>query len=132
MGRGSVTPSEEKIDILYNLDMDELRVKVFQEPEEKYKTLLNNDKSRYDALNRLGILKAKEGLLDDSFNYFREAIKTEPLKSPAWANLGNLYMLKRDYSNAVKMYEKAVSIDSKNHKYRQDWPGILKQEKISG
>jgi hypothetical protein len=119
IGSGSAQfPAKEKIDILYTLDMDELKTRGYDEPSRKYLVDLGGGVNEYNALNSLGILNAKHGKLDEAFNYLKKAIDKYPDKSPAFANLGNVYMLKKNFNGALPMFEKAVSLSPDNHKYR--------------
>jgi|TARA_B110001454_G_scaffold59536_1_gene58247 tetratricopeptide (TPR) repeat protein len=46
-----------------------------------------------------------------SKDYFNLAIKIDPNFAPSYANLGVLYDREKDYVNAIKFYEKALSLD---------------------
>jgi hypothetical protein len=119
IGSGDASvPSKEKIDILYTLDMDELRTRGYDVPVRKHLADLGNDAIAYNALNSLGILNAKHGKLDEAFSFLKKAIDRYPERSPAYANLGNIYILKKNFENACPMFEKAASLNPENHKYR--------------
>ncbi|MDH7554384.1 MAG: tetratricopeptide repeat protein [Spirochaetota bacterium] len=119
IGEGSSisVPSQEKIDMLYALDMDELKTKGFEEPVQLLKAQLGSA-NEYDALNKLGVLYAKHGIPDQAISYLQKAVSTYPDRAPAYVNLGNVYMMKKDYTKALPLYQKAVELNPNNHKYR--------------
>ena len=47
----------------------------------------------------------------NSINYFNLAIKLDPNFAPSYANLGVVYDRHKEYSNAIKFYEKALSLN---------------------
>ncbi|HUX11430.1 MAG TPA: hypothetical protein VMW87_00300 [Spirochaetia bacterium] len=63
--------------------------------------------------NRLGILYAKYGKLDDAEAQFTQAIGRGDY-APALINLGNIYYLRKDFSRAQSSYERAAGIDPRN------------------
>lgn len=115
---GSVAvPSQQKTDILYALDMDELRAKNFEEPVRALKEQLGGP-NEYSALNSLGILYGKHGMVDEAMVYLKKAVDSYPDKAPAYVNLGNIYMMKKEFTKALPLYEKAVALNPANDKYR--------------
>jgi hypothetical protein len=110
--------SMDRIETFFNLDMEELKAREFDGPSRKHLADLGNVAREYTALNSLGILSAKHGKLDDAFSWLKKAMDKYPGKSPAYINLGNVYMLKREYDGALPLYEKAVTLDPGNHRYR--------------
>ena len=56
--------------------------------------------------NRLGVVYARYGLLEEAENVFRQALKKEEF-APALVNLGNIQYLKGEWEGALKFYERA-------------------------
>jgi tetratricopeptide (TPR) repeat protein len=48
---------------------------------------------------------------DSSIEYFNLAIILDPKFAPTYANLGVLYDRQKDYDNAIKLYQRALSLD---------------------
>ncbi len=68
-------------------------------------------------LNRLGTLYARYGRYEDAEDQFRAAIANREYL-PSLVNLGNLYYLRDDLSNAFRMFERAFEV-------REDDPEVL-------
>lgn len=67
--------------------------------------------------NKLGILYAKYGKMDQAEAEFKAALaKGDYL--PSFINLGNLYVLAKDYRSALEPYTKAVTLDPKSAQAR--------------
>ncbi|MCX7680206.1 MAG: tetratricopeptide repeat protein, partial [Spirochaetes bacterium] len=110
-------PSKQKIDVLFELDLDEIKTKSFDQPVRELTKKLDGPFD-YEALNGLGMLHGKHGMLDMAFTYLKKAIEKYPNRAPAYVNLGNIYFLKNEYEKALPLYEKAVALNPENHKYR--------------
>ena len=65
------------------------------------------------AYNRIGVVYAKYGLLDDAEPWFRRATGGRPYASGE-VNLGNVAFLRGDYDSAADYYRRALEIDGEN------------------
>jgi tetratricopeptide (TPR) repeat protein len=70
-----------------------------------------NENPRY--VNRLGVLYAKYGKLDDAKVQFQKIIRSRPTAN-AYVNFGNLLYLDGDVSGALDQYEKAAALAPDN------------------
>ena len=120
IGSGSSVsvPGRGRINMLYALDMDQLKTVVFDDQAKRLLVELDADKNNYQALNSLGVLNAKFGKLEDALSYFSKAAIAQPMRAPAFANLGNVYMLQKKFREASTMYEKAVNLSPDNSRLR--------------
>jgi tetratricopeptide (TPR) repeat protein len=74
----------------------------------------------------LGEVYAQAGLYDKSEEMFNRVVSLDPGDSHAWNGLGNIAWLKKDYSLAISMYERALVEAPDNTEARKN----LKQVKI--
>ncbi len=120
IGSGSSVsvPGRDRINMLYALDMDQLKTVGFDDQAKRLLVELDADKNNYQALNSLGVLNAKFGKLEDALSYFSKAAIAQPMRAPAFANLGNVYMLQKKFREASTMYEKAVNLSPDNSRLR--------------
>ncbi len=117
-GRSVPVPDREKTNLLYALDMDQLKTTGFEEQARKLQIELDSDQNNYQALISLGVLNAKFGKIEEAFSFLKKAANKFPNRPPAYVNIGNIYMLKKNYELASQMFEKASSLNPDNHKYR--------------
>lgn len=66
-----------------------------------------------NLLNRLGVLYARYGRLDDARDRFLAVVAIEPF-APALANLGNIAFLEGDLDSAEQYYAAALAADSRS------------------
>ena len=66
-----------------------------------------------EAHNKLGVLYAQYGKLDQAETEFRKATARNGYV-PGIMNLGNVYFLKRNWPKAQEQYERALKLDPKN------------------
>jgi hypothetical protein len=69
------------------------------------------NKDKPDPLNRLGVLYARYGLVDQAEAQFTAALKVSATYVPALVNLGNLSFLKGDAAKALQYFEQAQKKD---------------------
>jgi len=67
--------------------------------------------------NKLGILYAKYGKMDQAEAEFKAALAKGDYM-PAFINLGNLYVLAKEYKRALEPYTRAVKLDPKSAQAR--------------
>ncbi len=79
-----------------------------QEAQKIYSELLKNSPDDSNVLNLFGVLKMQQAKFDEAVDFLLKAMELNP--SPVYAdNLGLVYYLKQDYTNALKYYELAVA-----------------------
>lgn len=77
------------------------------EAEEIYSQLISEMPDNADIHNLYGVLKMQQGKLDESLELLKKAIKLSP--DPIYfENLGLVYFIKQDYSNAANYFEKSL------------------------
>ena len=64
------------------------------------------------AYKNLAHWYATNGQYDSAFIYYNTLAKFATADAEVWANLGNIYMLKKDLPNALKSYDTAILCDS--------------------
>jgi len=63
------------------------------------------------GLNKIGVLRALMGQIDEAEGYFRSAIELDAKFAPALTNLGNIRLERGDADGALLLYEEALSYD---------------------
>ena len=63
--------------------------------------------------NSLGVMYQAEGRLDDALREYHKALEFSKV-STLYANLGLVYLLKKDYRSAAKNYHQAFDMDPEN------------------
>ncbi len=80
-------------------------------------TALESEIQRNDndprLINRLGVLYAKYGLLEKAETEFLRVLRTTDYLS-AKVNIGNIYFLKSDFTNALKYFNRAYEMSDSN------------------
>jgi tetratricopeptide (TPR) repeat protein len=66
-----------------------------------------------NAMNNLGVLYAKYGQSDKAEQEFQQILARKEYL-PAMLNLGNLYFIKKDWKNALSLYQRAGEVDPNN------------------
>ncbi len=67
-------------------------------------------------INKLGVLYARYGLLDDAESEFKRALSKNKGYAASLINLGNIHFLKRDMETALHYYEQASESQPENPK----------------
>jgi tetratricopeptide (TPR) repeat protein len=76
-----------------------------------YVEVLRKDPNNVHALLQLGIVYAKAGELDESFNLFTKALTLSPEDASLHNSLANVYYLKGQDADAERAYLKASELD---------------------
>jgi tetratricopeptide (TPR) repeat protein len=63
-----------------------------------------------DSWNNLGVIATREGRIEDSVAYFKQALQVNPHHLAALENLGNAYRLEKSWDEARTTLEQAVAI----------------------
>lgn len=103
------------MDELYKYGCDLLEQNKLTEAFEAFVSILQQDNQNYLAMNKLGVICARERRPEDARAHFQAALAINPDNAPTIVNLGNLSLEQGEYQEAIAYYEKALSIDSKYH-----------------
>lgn len=60
-----------------------------------------------------GDLALAQSKLDEAIRHYKKALFLEPRFAEAWVNLGNALGMKREYTNSLNAFNKAIAIDPK-------------------
>jgi tetratricopeptide (TPR) repeat protein len=80
--------------------------RALQELEEARKRSPNDA----NILFYIGLVKRRQGKLDESIEFQRKASVVDPRNPDVWVNLGTTYRGKRDFASAREMFERAHAI----------------------
>lgn len=83
----------------------------FEEAKSQLKELLEDGNDPVFALNKLGIIAAREGNLPQAREFFEKCLAVDPRSASAYSNLGNIYQEEGNFDQAIACYEKAIDID---------------------
>jgi DNA-binding beta-propeller fold protein YncE len=72
---------------------------------------LRRDPNDVQALQQLGILFARSGILDEALTLLEKARAHVPESAAVQNNLGNIYFLLRRYDDAIQAYEQSAAAD---------------------
>jgi len=76
---------------------------------------VSSSKSKTNTLVALGTIYGITNRVEESERYLKEAVQIDPNNSDALAGLGNLALLKGQYSNSITFYEKAIEARPGNY-----------------
>lgn len=74
-------------------------------------TLANND---IEHLLQLGYQRTEAGKLDEAVQIIQQAINKAPDSSLAYTRLGGVRLLRQEYSEGIKDFQQAISLDQNN------------------
>ena len=63
-----------------------------------------------NTLFYIGLVKRRQGKLDESIEFLKKATVSDPRNQDIWANLGRSYRGKRDFTAAREMFDRAFAI----------------------
>ena len=82
-----------------------------------YQNKLNQNPKDYQSLINFGAVCQKMNKFDDALKYYNLASKYEPSSTNiSKINIGSLYMNKKDYQNAIKIYSEILAKSPNNHR----------------
>ena len=96
-------------------DISTVNLKAKLQKLEQYdmQTLSASDKQFYaEVLNLYAVELQKAGKTDSAIIHFRQATEIYPLFFYPWRNMGNSYLIKKQYANAIGSFVRALQIDS--------------------
>ncbi|MDQ6809485.1 MAG: tetratricopeptide repeat protein, partial [Verrucomicrobiota bacterium] len=70
----------------------------------------SRDPNNSGVIFYIGLLKRRQGKLDEAIEYLHKATQFDPRNSDIWANLGGSYRGKRDFKTAREMIDRALAI----------------------
>jgi RNA polymerase-associated protein CTR9 len=75
-----------------------------------FEAVLKKHSDNYETLKILASLYAHSGKRDKAIHLFRRITETHPQDTEAWIELGDLVERQKNYTEALKAYEKATSL----------------------
>ena len=82
--------------------------------------LAQDDPSRVNVYERLGLLYGTGGAVTQSEQYYRKVLELSPRHSSAWVGLGNNAWARGDIKSALDFYLAAVEADPENYEAKQN------------
>lgn len=101
---------EIQLNKLWEISLGAIKNKNYLRAEKALLTILRVDERNARAYNRLGILYAKQGDLDDAIECFEIAQSLKP-SAPSLHNVGLIYYEIGDLEKARQAFEQALSIE---------------------
>ena len=81
------------------------------EAANRYNVILRHDPRQFDALHRLGVLRAQQDKLTEAQSLLRRAVERNPASAAAYNNLGNVFNLLKRHDAAIAPLEQALAIN---------------------
>ena len=75
---------------------------------------LVTDKDKAEFADKIAALYGKNGFREESIAYYRKELELDPQSAAAYVGLGNNYLLKKDYAQALACYRQAHALDAGN------------------
>lgn len=99
-------------DVLYSLAYAKQIFGKEEEAKRLYRRMVKIDPSYYEAYFQIGFIHQFSALnLDSAMIYYDKAVEIEPNHIESWHNMGLIYEDKKDISNALLSYAKALKIN---------------------
>ena len=96
-----------------SLVLDLLKNKEFVQAEKKCSQLINKVNPNHDLHNIYAVILFQLKKYDSAIIEWQKAIKLKPDYHFGYNNLGNAFLLKNDFKQALENYDKAISINPK-------------------
>lgn len=110
---GILMPSIEKVVELFNTELSEFISREMGPQEERYQSEITRTQGQPKSYNKLGVLYARYGMIEDAVKQFENALKKGEYY-PALLNLGNIMFLQDKPEEAMKYYKRASNIEPEN------------------
>lgn len=81
---------------------------------------LKNSPNESTLLFYIGLVKRRQGRLDESIEWLRKAAISDPRNQDIWSNLGGSYRAKRDFPAAREMFERAFVLSPDEAEFMGD------------
>ncbi len=98
------------------------------------KRIIQNDSKFLPAYNSLAELQMRQGQTNAATSTLQDALRVGPEDPVLLNNLGMCWLVRRDYENALKAFDKAAGIAPENAKYRANMAvalGLMGREEES-
>jgi tetratricopeptide (TPR) repeat protein len=105
-------PGASDIALLVKQDLDVIKGMLYDERIGRLRVIAEGVSGNPKHWNNLGIVHGKFHQLGEAEACFNKAINADPAYYPALTNLGNIYMIKKDYKKAAEYYKKSNNINS--------------------
>jgi len=89
-----------------------IKLREYEKAERWYKKSIEVDSSCSRCISGLGILYANTDRPEEAKPLLHKALEIEPTNIWAWNNLGNVYMVKKEYPAAIDAYAGVLGVDS--------------------
>lgn len=99
------------LDELYDKGCGELDLGKYEQALETFNSILEQNSEYYKALNKIGVLYARQNDLGNAKEYFEMALDINPDYGPSLVNLGNIYKELGDIELAKRYYEESIKVD---------------------
>jgi Flp pilus assembly protein TadD len=112
--RNDVFVLNRHVDVLVNLGMEGERVVDFNMMDFRTsydRRTISDARARAHFYNNMAVEGMQAGDTASALLYFRKAVRNDPLFSPAWTNLGILYLRKGHPAHAEAAYLQALKAD---------------------
>lgn len=87
---------------------EELKNRCLRIAETNFRTVLLKDKNNAYAANGIGCIMALRGKLTEAKDVFVSVREAETGLMETWINLAHVYLLQKNYVNAIKLYENCL------------------------
>jgi serine/threonine-protein kinase len=77
---------------------------------EEFGIALRSQPNNSDLLSAIGYVKRRQGRLDESIRYLRRSTDLDPRANVLWYNLGQSYVLMREYAEAEQCFSRASAL----------------------
>jgi len=101
----------KNVSILYNLGMAYIDRKDFIKAKKYLSSAVKYDSGNILILSAFGKVLTHFGKFDKARNLFLKVLKINPSDAIAHSNLGLIYMERKDYLDAFKSFDRAISLD---------------------
>ena len=101
-------PPRDKVSVAYQQEVETFVEREISMEVAKLQAEIQKQPDAVQAMNRLGVLYAKYGLLDRAERQFSEVLQKEEY-APTLMNLGNISFLRKDMTRAKDYYERAYA-----------------------
>lgn len=96
----------------YNKELESFIRRDIERQKEELENQIQQSNNNPRYINRLGVLYARYGLMDDAGSTFKQAVSMNYL--PSINNLASLYYMEEDFPEALSLYKKANQLSPDN------------------
>ncbi|GEM_PF-2473249 len=83
----------------------------YSEAMEIFNEILREDEKNYEALNKVGVIYARQGDLENAQKHFEKVLDKDKNYGPALVNMGNVYKELGDEVSALEYYSESIRLD---------------------